>query len=69
MRKLNDREREIKDLRENINSMTREQMIEMRDELEANWRDSMRAELILLSEESLYRYGVTIGNLKKVIKQ
>lgn len=44
------------ELRQNINTMTRIEIADMRDQLESNWSESLRPLMLILSFRSLEKF-------------
>lgn len=50
-------------LRNQLESMTIEQMIELRDSLENNWNESLRPLMMILSKGCYNKFGKLISSL------
>jgi len=52
------------ELRSKISNMTKQEFISLRDELESNWSESLRAEMSILSLGCINKFKTTLANLK-----
>jgi len=51
------------ELRTKVNGMTKEQFIQLRDELENNWSESLRPQMQILSLACINKFKTTLVNL------
>jgi len=52
------------ELRNKIATMTKKQMVELRDFMESRWSEKMRESMQVLSLGCINKFGVTISNLE-----
>jgi len=52
------------ELRSKISNMTKQEFISLRDELESNWSESLRAKMSILSLGCINKFKTTLANLK-----
>ena len=51
------------ELRTAVKEMTKQEFINLRDELESNWSDSLRSKMQILSLACINKFGTTLINL------
>jgi len=53
------------ELRTAVKEMTKQEFINLRDELESNWDNSLRPKMQILSLACINKFGTTLINLNK----